>query len=39
MENMMAQPTEGLETPRSSTKIVSKVLSQASATSAFKKKS
>jgi len=37
MENMLAQPAEGLETPRSSTKIVSKVLSQTSAASTFLK--
>ena len=37
MENMLAQPAEGLETPRSSTKIVSKVLSQTCAASTFLK--
>ena len=37
MENMLAQPAKGLETPRSSTKIVSKVLSQTSAASTFLK--
>ena len=37
MENMLAQPAEGLETPRSSTEIVSKVLSQTSAASTFLK--
>ena len=37
MENMLAQPTKGLETPRSSTKIVSKVLSQTSVASTFLK--
>ncbi|CAD6213200.1 unnamed protein product [Miscanthus lutarioriparius] len=37
MENMLAQLFEGLETPRSSTEIVSKVLSQTSAASTFLK--
>ena len=37
MENMLAQPAQDLETPRSSTEIVSKVLSQTSATSTFLK--
>ena len=37
MENMLAQPAKGLETPRSSTKIVSKVLSQTSVASTFLK--
>ena len=37
MENMLAQPAQDLETPRSSTKIVSKVLSQTSAASTFLK--
>ena len=37
MENMLAQPAEGLETPRSSTENVSKVLSQTSAASTFLK--
>ena len=37
MENMLAQPTEGLETPRSSIEIVSKVLWQTSAASTFLK--
>ena len=37
MENMLAQPAKGLETPRSSTKIVSKVLSQTCAASTFLK--
>jgi len=34
---MLAQPAKGLETPRSSTEIVSKVLSQTSAASTFLK--
>jgi len=37
MENMLAQPAQDLETPRSSTEIVSKVLSQTSAASTFLK--
>ena len=37
MENMLAQPAKGLETPRSSTEIVSKVLSQTSVASTFLK--
>jgi len=37
MENMLAQPAQDLEAPRSSTEIVSKVLSQTSATSTFLK--
>ena len=39
MENMLAQPAQDLETPRSSTEIVSKVLSQTSAASMFLKNS
>ncbi|KAG8081775.1 hypothetical protein GUJ93_ZPchr0014g47038 [Zizania palustris] len=35
MENMLAQPAEGLDTPKSSTEIVSMVLSQTCATSTF----
>ncbi|CAD6202301.1 unnamed protein product [Miscanthus lutarioriparius] len=35
MENMLAQPAQDLEIPRSSTEIVSKVLSQTSAASTF----
>jgi len=37
MEDMLAQPAQDLETPRSSTKIVSKVLSQTSAACTFLK--
>jgi len=37
MENMLAQPAQDLETSRSSTEIVSKVLSQTSAASTFLK--
>jgi len=37
MENMLVQHAKGLETPRSSTEIVSKVLSQTSAVSTFLK--
>ena len=37
MENMLAQPAQDLETPRSSTEIVSKVLTQTSAASTFLK--
>ncbi|CAD6269730.1 unnamed protein product [Miscanthus lutarioriparius] len=37
MENMLAQPAQDLETPRSSTEIVSKVLSQTKGTSTFLK--
>jgi len=37
MEDMLAQPAQDLETPRSSTEIVSKVLSQTSAACTFLK--
>jgi hypothetical protein len=37
METLLAEPAEGLETPRSSTEVVSKVLSQTSATTTFLK--
>lgn len=37
METLMAEPAEGLETPRSSTEVVSKVLSQTSAATTFLK--
>jgi hypothetical protein len=37
MKNLLAEPAEGLQTPRSSTEIVSKVLSQTSAASTFLK--
>ena len=37
MEDMLAQPAKDLETPRSSTEIVSKVLSQTSAACTFLK--
>ncbi|CAD6269685.1 unnamed protein product [Miscanthus lutarioriparius] len=37
MENMLAQPAQDFVTPRSSTEIVSKVLSQTSAASTFLK--
>lgn len=37
MESLLAQPAEGLETPRTSTEVVSKVLSQSSAAATFLK--
>jgi len=37
MENMLAQHAKGLETPRSSIEIISKVLSQTGAASTFLK--